>query len=133
MNEPLRVLFVEDSADDATLLKHALKKGGYTLHSQRVQTALDMASSLKTETWDIIFSDFSMPNFDAFDALAVLKNSKLDIPFIIVSGNIGEETAVAAMKAGAHDYFLKGKLLRLIPTIQRELNEAKARKQSLEV
>lgn len=132
MTEPLRVLFVEDSENDTTHLVRALEKGSYSVLSQRVQTAEDMANSLETQVWDIIFSDCLMPSFDAFEALSVLQKTKLDIPFIIVSGTIGEETAVAIMKAGAQDYFPKGKLLRLLPSVERELRDAKDRRKRIE-
>ena len=88
-----------------------------------------MSAELSTHTWDIVFSDFSMPNFNAFDALALLCNTELDLPFIVVSGTIGEDRAVVAMKSGAHDYILKGNLKRLVPAVERELREAHNRQE----
>ena len=126
---PLRVLIVEDSPDDATLLVRILRKGGYEPSVEVVETEDAMRSALLEKPWDIILSDYKMPNFDGLRALAVLKESDMDIPFIIVSGTIGEEIAVAAMKAGACDYVMKGNLPRLIPAIERELKEAASRKE----
>ncbi len=127
--QSLRALIVEDSEDDAELLIHELKQAAYNLSYSRVDTAVAMSNALTTEKWDIVFSDFTMPQFDAFDALGILHKSGLDIPFIIVSGTIGEDRAVNIMKAGAHDYILKGNLKRLIPATQRELREAENRQE----
>jgi two-component system sensor histidine kinase UhpB len=129
MNIPLRVLMVEDSEDDALLLERELKRGGYELVTRRVQTARDMANKLKEQEWDIVISDYMMPKFNGMDAFKVLKDSELDLPFILISGKIGEDTAVDAMRAGVHDYIMKDKLARLIPAIQRELREAEVRKE----
>jgi signal transduction histidine kinase len=127
MNGTLRVLIVEDSENDAFLLSRKLKKGGYDIFWKRVDTEKAMSECLQSESWDVILADYTMPNFSGLDALQLLKESNLDIPFIIVSGAIGEETAVATMKAGASDYLLKDKLSRLIPVIERELKEANIR------
>lgn len=121
------MLLVEDSEDDALLIARELKKGGYDLFLQRVDTLPAMAKALKDHSWDIIISDHMMPSFSAPAALALLKERKLDIPFLIVSGCIGEDVAVAAMKAGASDFLLKDNLARLIPVVQRELREAQER------
>jgi PAS domain S-box-containing protein len=126
---PLRVLIVEDSPDDVTLLVRILRKGGFEPSFERVQTEDAMRSALLEKPWDLILSDYRMPNFDGLRAIAVLKESGLDIPLIIVSGTIGEEIAVAAMKAGASDYVMKGNLPRLIPAIERELKEAVSREE----
>jgi DNA-binding NtrC family response regulator len=126
---PLRVLIVEDSPDDVTLLVRILRKGGFEPSLERVETEDSMRSALLEKSWDIILSDYRMPTFDGLRALAVLKESGLDIPLIIVSGTIGEEIAVEAMKAGACDYVMKDNLPRLIPAIQRELKEAASRKE----
>ncbi len=126
-NIPLRVLIVEDSPDDATLLVRAVRKGGFELSFERVETEEAMRSALADRPWDIILCDFRMPTFDGFRALAVLKEGNLDIPLILVSGAIGEDTAVEAMKAGASDYVMKSNLQRLIPAIERELKEAASR------
>jgi PAS domain S-box-containing protein len=129
MSIPLRVLIVEDSVDDTALLLRALRRGGYEVVSERVETAEDMNAALEHAEWDIILSDYTMPRFNAPHALDVLKNRRLDIPFILVSGTIGEETAVNAMKAGAHDFLIKGNLARLIPALERELREAHSRRE----
>jgi PAS domain S-box-containing protein len=127
MNRPLRVLLVEDSEDDAELLAYELECSGYELIYERVDTASKMNAALAQQTWDIIIADYTLPSFSAPAALTLLQERQLDLPFIIVSGTIGEDIAVAAMKAGAHDYLMKGKLARLAPTIERELREASER------
>ena len=130
MNELLRVLIIEDSEDDAELLAIALEDGGYNVIHRRVDTKAGMQAALEEpQSWDIVIADYSMPQFSAIAALEVLKEWGLDLPFVIVSGKIGEDTAVAAMKAGAHDYLVKGKLSRLIPAVQRELREAVLREE----
>lgn len=133
MNKPLRVLIVEDSEDDVILLLHQLKRGGYDPIFERVDTSVAMNEALSREPWDIVIADYSMPHFSATEALKLLQKSELDLPFIIVSGKIGEETAVAAMKAGAHDYIMKDKMARLIPAIERELQDAKVRQEHKQV
>ena len=129
MNKKLRVLLVEDSEDDALLLVRHLRHGGYEPTFRRVETPQDMRTALECETWDVIVSDYAMPRFSAFSALGMLNETGLDIPFIIVSGTIGEEIAVAAMKAGAHDYIMKDNLKRLIPAIEREVRDAQVRQE----
>ena len=130
MNELLRVLIIEDSEDDAELLAIALEDGGYDVIHRRVDTKAGMQAALEEpQSWDIVIADYSMPQFSAIAALEVLKEWELDLPFVIVSGKIGEDTAVAAMKAGAHDYLVKGKLSRLIPAVERELREAVLREE----
>ncbi len=127
MTEVLRVLLVEDSATDAKLVLKELQKTWKGVALERVQTGGTMRAALERETWDLVISDWSMPKFTAPAALAVLKATGLDIPFIIVSGTIGEDTAVEAMRAGANDYVLKDKLGRLTPAVERELREHKER------
>ena len=129
MPKTLRILYVEDSEDDAELLLRELRKGGFAPEHCRVDNEADMREALTGSSWDIVVSDYSMPNFDGISALNVLKRHGTDIPFIIVSANIGEEIAVMAMKAGAHDYIMKDKLARLVPAIERELKEANIRHQ----
>jgi phosphoserine phosphatase RsbU/P len=124
---PLRVLIVEDSEFDAKMLVSTLRKGGYEPAFQRVETREAMAEALAKRTWDVVLSDFNMPEFAMAEALQLVQQSKLDIPFIIVSGGIGEDIAVAAMKAGAHDYLMKGSLARLVPAVAREIREAAVR------
>ncbi len=129
MSLRLRALLVEDSDDDAQLLLHELRRAGYDASYERVETAAAMQEALARKHWDIVLSDYRMPQFNGLAALEILKKSGLDLPFIIVSGTIGEDVAVAAMKAGAHDYLIKGKLARLGPAIDRELRDAKGRQE----
>lgn len=124
----LNVLIVEDSADDAQLMLREIERGGYAVFSERVETKVDMQSALMGRRWDIILSDYSLPKFSAMAALETLKASGLDVPFIVISGTVGEETAVAALKGGAHDFLVKDKLARLMPAIERELRDAEARR-----
>ena len=127
-SRPLRVLIVEDTPDDAVLLLRALGKGGYAPEHVRVETAEAMRDALAAGGWDIVISDYSMPQFSAFQALEMTKRHDPDLPFLIVSGNIGEDVAVGAMRAGAQDYLLKHNLKRLGPTVARELDEAASRR-----
>lgn len=129
MSAPLRLLLIEDSEDDAFLLLRHIKKAGYDLQSERVQTAEAMRNALNENSWDIIISDHSMPNFTGMDALEILQATAKDIPFIMVSGAVGEERAVQIMKAGAADYVMKDNLARLLPAIERELRDAQSRRQ----
>ncbi|WP_287582679.1 PAS domain S-box protein [Candidatus Borrarchaeum sp.] len=128
MGLPLRVLIVEDSEDDATLLVRELRRGGYEPTFVRVDTPDAMKSALTNQIWDIVISDYVMPKFSGIAALKLFQESGIDLPFIIMSGKIGEDFAVEAMKAGAHDYIVKGKTARLIPAIQREMREAEVRR-----
>jgi PAS domain S-box-containing protein len=127
---PLRVLIVEDSEDDTLLLVRALKRGGYEPVHRRVETAEAMLAALEGQDWDVVVSDHAMPNFSAPAALRLLReNGWPDLPFLIVSGHIGEDAAVEIMKAGAHDYLAKDSLARLAPAIERELRDAEERRQ----
>ena len=126
MSRPLRVLLIEDSDFDAQLLLALLHRGGYEVTHARVETAEALREAL-AEAWDIVIADYNLPQFDALAALEIVKASGQDVPFLIVSGGIGESTAVAAMKAGAHDYLMKGNLARLVPVVERELREAENR------
>src|SRR5258708_3456018 len=126
-NKQLRVLIVEDNPADAELVVLELAKGGYAPTSLRVQTAADMTAALAAAEWDLILCDYMMPRFTGLEALELLKATGKDIPFILMSGSAGEEIAIRAMKAGAQDYFVKGKLALLVPAIQRELREAELR------
>ena len=129
MGVPLRVLIVEDSSDDAELVLRQLRRAGYDPAFERVQTADAMKGALEREAWDLVVSDYSMPQFDAPAALNLLKQSGRDVPFLVVSGSIGEDVAVAMMKIGAHDYILKQNLTRFVSAVQRELREAENRRQ----
>lgn len=124
----LRILVAEDSRDDAELIVREIRRGGYVVEFERVETRQAMQDALSRHPWDVILSDYSMPQFSAMAALETLKASGLDIPFLVVSGTIGEETAVNALKAGAHDFLLKDKLARLLPAIERELRDADRRR-----
>jgi signal transduction histidine kinase len=124
----LRVLLVEDSPEDALLLMHALGCGGFHPVYERVDTRADMEAQLERQSWDVVLADHAMPEFSAPEALECVKRRGLDVPFIIVSGHIEEETAVAAMNAGAHDYIMKDRLARLAPAVERELREAEVRR-----
>src|SRR5689334_8521727 len=110
MGKPLRVLIIEDSEDDTQLILRELRSIGYEVEHERVETSQAMQIVLTEKPWDLILSDYTMPRFSALQALGVLKAHRLDLPFIIISGTIGEESAVAALKAGAHDFLVKGKL-----------------------
>jgi len=127
MDTVLHVLFVEDVEIDAELVLRQLEKSGFEIVSERVETSIEMKTALNKKGWDLVIADYSLPRFDAPGALKVLQDSGMDIPFIVVSGTIGEETAVALMKAGADDYLMKDKLTRLGPAVRRELADAKAR------
>lgn len=123
----LRVLMIEDSEDDALLLAHRFRHVGCELETLRVDTPADTEAALCSQPWDLIISDHDLPGFSALGALAIAQRLALDIPFIIVSGVIREEDAIAAMRAGAHDYLSKNNLERLFPAIERELREAEVR------
>jgi len=124
VKQSLRVLIVEDSEFDAQMIVSMLRKGGYDVVFQRVETAESMRAALTEATWDFILADYNLPEFSAPNALKLVQQSGLDIPFVIVSGGIGEDIAVAAMKMGAHDYLMKGNLSRLVPAVERELRDA---------
>jgi len=108
--KPLRILVIEDSEDDAIHLIRELRRGGYEPFYERVDSADAMSSALSQRPWDLVISDYVLPQFSGPAALQLLKETGVDLPFIIVSGNIGEDIAVEAMKAGAHDYIIKGNL-----------------------
>jgi PAS domain S-box-containing protein len=129
VSRPLRVLLIEDSEDDELLLRRELKRGDYEVALERVETPAAMQAQLDARAWDLVIADYSLPAFSAPAALALLQGTELDIPFIIVSGTVGEDVAVASLKAGASDFLVKGKLARLLPAIERELREAAARRE----
>ena len=131
MTTTVRVLLVEDSEDDATLVMRELRGHGVVCTFERVEDAASMHAALAQGSWDLVISDWNMPKFSAAGALKVLQETTLDIPFIIVSGSIGEDTAVEAMRAGAHDFVLKDKLTRLMPAVERGLREAKGRSEAV--
>jgi signal transduction histidine kinase len=127
MAQPLHVLIVEDDERDAALMVHELRRGDYDVTYERVDTPEAMSAALESRPWDLVLSDFTMPRFSAPAALALVRERALDLPFIIVSGTIGEETAVTSLRAGAHDFLVKGALARLVPAIERERREADVR------
>ncbi len=129
METPLRLLLIEDSESDAFLVIRHLEKGGYAVMPERIETAEQLESALQEQGWDIIISDYQLPGFDAPAALALFTAKGADIPFIVVSGTIGEETAVSIMKAGAQDYLMKNNLAKLPSVVKRELAEARHRKE----
>ncbi len=130
MQKILRALIVEDSPRDEALLKRHLLSAGYDLTAwQRVDTPAEMRTALTSSEWDIVLCDYVMPHFDALKALALLRQTGIDIPFIIISGTIGEQVAVEAMLSGAHDYLSKDNLTRLVPAIERELKQANNRRE----
>jgi signal transduction histidine kinase len=129
-DKPLRTIIVEDTPDDIALLLLALRRAGYAPEYAHVQTAAELDAALRGGQWEIVLSDYSLPDFSGLLALAQVGAHDPDMPFIIISGNIGEDVAVAAMKAGAHDYLIKGNLTRLGAAVERELREAAMRRAS---
>src|SRR6266852_6381330 len=129
MSVPLRVLMIEDSEDDTALLVRELRRGGYDVTHERVDTPAAMSSALNKEKWDLVISDHSMPHFSGAAALTLLRETESEVPFIFVSGTMGEEAAVAALKDGAQDYVMKSNLKRLVPAVQRELRELEERRE----
>lgn len=129
MNQPIRVLIIDDSEEDARLILEEMQAEGYQPIFERVQTAEEMERALAQQAWDVIISDYVMPKFSGLEALRRLQESGNDLPFIIVSGKIGEMTAVEAVKAGAYDYVAKHNLTRLVPVLERALQEAEIRRE----
>ena len=127
VSRAIHVLLVEDSESDALLTARELRRSGYVVTFERVEDAAGMRHALDNDTWDLVISDWSMPTFGALAALSVLKERNLDLPFIVVSGTVGEETAIAALHAGARDFVVKGSLARLVPAVDRELRGSEAR------
>jgi DNA-binding response OmpR family regulator len=124
--EPLRVLLIEDSDDDAALVLREIKRSHFDVVWERVQTAPDLEAML-ARSWDIVLSDYTMPHLDAPTALEIVRRHSADLPFIVVSGTVGEDTAVEVMRSGANDYLLKAHLTRLVPAITRELRDSRLR------
>ena len=127
MSGPLRALIIEDSVLDAKVQVGLLQAGGYEVTSERVETAEQFVAGLNAAEWDIILADYNLPEFDGPEGLRLLQESGQDIPFIVISGGIGEDLAVQIMKSGAHDYLMKGNLKRLVPVVEREVREARER------
>jgi len=128
MSKPLRALIIEDSQDDAELVLRELRTSGYDPTFLRVETEEATSAALRDGEWDVVLSDYTMPRFSAMEALETVRESGQDVPFIIVSGTIGEERAVEALKAGVDDYISKFNLARLVPVLERELREVEARR-----
>lgn len=129
MTERIRLLICEDCADDAVLIVRSLVRGGFEVDYERAATAAATAEALRMRPPDLVISDYAMPGFGAEAALALLRESGLDVPFILVSGRVGEELAAALMRSGAHDFILKGSAARLVPVVRRELRQAQARRE----
>ncbi|MGH7283321.1 MAG: response regulator, partial [Polyangiaceae bacterium] len=130
--KPLRLLLVEDSEDDALLVLRAIERGGYAVQHRRVCTRADLEEALAMSEWDVIVSDYAMPGFSGIAALSVVMQRGIDAPFIIVSGTVGDDEAVAAVRAGARDYLMKDRLARIGPSIERELAETRQRRAHIE-
>ncbi len=128
MKDPIKVLVIEDNEDDALLEISEIRRGGFNIVYERVDSKETLQEALE-KRWDFILSDNAMPHFSGIEALEMLRKTGMDVPFILISGTIGEETAVAAMKAGANDYIMKDSLNRLVPAFARELREAESREQ----
>jgi len=128
MDNTLRILMVEDSENDAALIVRQLEKANFTVDVKRVETRSQMEASLAGGKWDLILSDYTMPQFNAFEALQAVQRAELDIPFVVVSGTLDEETAVEIMRLGAHDYLMKDKLARLAQIVKREIDDARLRR-----
>ncbi|NTU75775.1 MAG: response regulator, partial [Anaerolineaceae bacterium] len=129
MSEPLTVLIIEDNENDVLMTIRLLKKADFEVVYRKVETAEQMRAALAEINWDVIISDYSLPKFTGHAALAVLKETGLEIPFIVLSGTMGEETAVSMMKAGAQDYVMKDNLSRLVPAVERGIEQAKLRRE----
>ena len=132
MSVSLCVLMIEDSEVDSQILLRELRRGGYEVEYERVETRPAMETALSTHTWDLILCDYTLPRFNAAEALQTLHESGLDLPFIVISGTIEEESAVDMLKAGAHDFIVKNRLARLLPAIERGLKDAITRRQQRE-
>ena len=128
MSDPLRVLIVEDSVNDTFFIVRELQRGGFNVEFERVETAASMQTALETQPWDLVISDYAMPLFGGAAALALFQQQSLDIPFIVVSGVMGEELAVEMVKAGANDYVMKDRISRLVQAVRHELRVAQDRR-----
>jgi signal transduction histidine kinase len=128
VDQAIRLLFVEDNEDDAILTRTELQRAGYAVTSERVETAETLRGALDRGPWDLVVSDWSLPRFTGLEALTMIRGLGLDVPIVVVSGTVGEETAVSAMRTGANDFIVKGQLKRLVPVVERELREAATRR-----
>ena len=132
MNKLLHLLQIEDSEADAKLIVYILRRAGYDVDARRVETAAAMKQAFEDDTWDAIIADYSLPQFDVTGALEILRESGRDIPFIVVSGAVGEDVAVETMRLGAHDYLLKNSMTRLAAAVEREIGNARMRAEQRE-
>lgn len=128
----LKVIIVEDSENDTLLVARELRKGGYELDYQRVETAEELNRQLAADRWDLVITDHNLPGLSSIDVLCIVKGSAHNVPVIIVSGEIGEDVAAETMRAGAHDYVMKENLKRLVPAVERELRESRMRQEKFE-
>jgi DNA-binding NtrC family response regulator len=129
MKTKLRLLLVEDSPEDAALMRHELERAGYDVASERIETESAFRQALTQPTWDAVLCDYTLPQFSGANALRIVRETDADLPFIYVSGTMGEDVAVEAMKSGAQDYVMKNNLKRLVPAVERELREARVRRE----
>src|SRR5262245_27199908 len=127
MREMVRILLVEDSADDAALMLQALRGSGFTVEHERVESADALTAALAARSWDVIICDYTLPGFGARAALEIVRNAGIDAPFIVVSGSVSERVAIAALEEGVDDYVMKDNLLRLGPTVVRACRDHRAR------
>jgi CheY-like chemotaxis protein len=130
---PLRVLLVEDLEDDAAMVVRELRRGGHEVSYERVDRAEAMLLAIESQQWDVVICDYSLPHFSGAAALQLLRAKNLDTPFIYVSGTIGEEIAIAALKQGAQDYVMKGNLRRLLSAVERELKDTEQRREKVQL
>lgn len=130
MSEPLHVLMIEDNENDAFFATRELKRAGYEVHATRVDNENDLRAALPTRPWDLLLCDFTLPGFGGAEAFRIAKELQPEVPFIFVSGTIGEEAVADAMRRGAQDYVMKDRLKRLVPAVRRELREAAARREA---
>jgi len=128
MADQLKVLVIEDSVQDTFFIVRELQRGGFLVDFERVETHASMQTALESKNWDLIISDYSMPSFSGAGALSLYQQTGLDIPFIVVSGAIGEDRAVEMLKSGAHDCVMKDNLARLVPSVTREMRAAQERR-----
>ncbi len=129
MKKNLNILFIEDSDDDAMLIERELTRGGYQIFSMRIDNEAALLQTINLHAWDLVLADYVLPQFSGINAIRLIRTINADVPCIMISGKAGEETAVEAMKAGAADFLLKNRLSRLLPVVEREINEAEVRKE----
>ncbi len=129
MDKQLHLLIVEDSEDDAELIIHEIRRGGYRCVVERVEEASAMCAALENHQWNAVISDFNLPRFSALAALQTVQRTDWDLPFIVVSGTVGEDVAVQMLHSGAHDYIMKDNLRRLVPALERSIRDAAVRRE----